>query len=192
MANRHDIPLPPLELPASLVPSVLPLLLHTIILLRAPKTLTPSDVVEEPCVLEDLSFKKLRYPQVTATVDEAVKNLMTSPLTPVGPDLSQGSLTINFYIEQPPALSFLGLGKPTRVVFERWHLNIIVDAVPPPLTNTAAGEIELRRGRRQAEDQVRLCLGRIYDWAMKGAGGRPKEVRKKPEKTHTHIHTHTF
>mmetsp|Transcript_24498 Transcript_24498/g.50923 ORF Transcript_24498/g.50923 Transcript_24498/m.50923 type:complete len:148 (+) Transcript_24498:253-696(+) len=147
MANRHDIPLPPLELPASLVPSVLPLLLHTIILLRAPKTLTPSDVVEEPCVLEDLSFKKLRYPQVTATVDEAVKNLMTSPLTPVGPDLSQGSLTINFYIEQPPALSFLGLGKPTRVVFERWHLNIIVDAVPPPLTNTAAGEIELRRGR---------------------------------------------
>lgn len=39
MANRHDKPLPEIELPRYLASETLALILHTIILLRAPKTL---------------------------------------------------------------------------------------------------------------------------------------------------------
>ena len=95
MANRHDKPLPEIELPRYLASETLSLILHTIILLRAPKTLSMGvDVVEFR--LEDLDgvYQKLKYAEVSKNIDEQVDVFFKTGLTDIGPDLSKGSLSL--------------------------------------------------------------------------------------------------
>ncbi|GMI06074.1 hypothetical protein TrVE_jg5710 [Triparma verrucosa] len=176
MANRHDKPLPEIELPRYLASETLSLILHTIILLRAPKTLSMGvDVVEFR--LEDLDgvYQKLKYAEVSKNIDEQVDVFFKTGLTDIGPDLSKGSLSLCFHVNKPTN-SWFG-PKTEKVTFERWSLPVLINTTPRPLDDSTASVIERNRTRVTSQKIVADVMARVYDLSLEGLESLPREYQ---------------
>ena len=184
MANRHDKILPEIELPEHVAKETLQLLLHTIVFLRAPKQLKVNvDILD--CKTDTFTFPyaKLKYDEVTRSIDEKLDKFMqakeatgdveSSSLTTIGPDLSKGMISLDFYVKKKTG-SWFG-PKEEKVVFERWILNVLIDSTPRPLGDDTASIIERTRTRETVEEKSRTTVWEIFTKAMADLDHLPKE-----------------
>jgi len=176
MANRHDKPLPEIELPRYLASETLALILHTIILLRAPKTLAVGvDIIEyRPSNLSGV-YQKLKFPSVTKLIDLLLDHFFSSSLIPIGPDLCKGCLSVEFHVNKPTN-SWFG-PKTSPVVFENWSVPVLINTTPRPLDDSTASIIERERTRKTSQGVVGDVLGRVYDLALEGLESLPAEYQ---------------
>jgi len=197
--NRKEHHLPELELPTSQVREALQCLLHTILFIRAPGPVVPADVHLEDFDMTYTRISSITSANpkekannttskdtsqvsgantrggilgedndVEQKVDDVIELLLRS-LTPIGPELLQGSITLSF-LERRASKQLFGLvSHEEKVIFESWILRVIINSretqQPISASINNASEMERSRIRDTAERMVKASMLHILDVA---------------------------
>ena len=160
--NCHHHTLPELELSSHQVRESLQMLLHSILFLRAPGPIAPTDVC---CEHFSFSYSKIgKVDDVDRQIDSAVADFLRS-LVPIGPELSKGTVSLTFF-ERRVSKAFLGLvSTEERVVWEVWHLPLLVNSTPRPVNDDGASVVERHRIQSTAEVALKRSMAQIHLFA---------------------------
>jgi hypothetical protein len=103
---------------------------------------------------------------VDQKVDDAIDTFLQS-LTPIGPDLLQGIIHLQFVERRASKQLFGWVSQEERVVWETWVLRVLVNTstVPTATATTAADIMERQRRQDTAERMLQACLQTIFDCA---------------------------
>jgi len=88
--------------------------------------------------------RRRRRHDVDAAVEESIESFMRS-LTPVGPELLSGSVTLSFFERRTTRQLFGLVSSQERVVWEQWTVRVVVNNTPRPVNDDKASVIERRR-----------------------------------------------
>jgi len=169
--NYKEHYLPELELATGQVREALQAILYTILFIRSPGGVSPRDV---ECCGE---FEFLVYPRIATSsslstincdvdkkVDESIQNFLMK-LSQIGPELLSGGLTLSFFERRKTQQLFGLVSNEERVVWEQWHLRVVVNNTPRPLSDDSAAVIERQRIQDTAEGMLRSVLMKAYEIA---------------------------
>eukprot|EP00536_Pseudo-nitzschia_multiseries_P015699 jgi/Psemu1/292154/fgenesh1_pg.934_\ len=169
--NCKEHYLPELELATGQVREALQAILYTILFIRSPGPVSPRDVECE-------GFDSLTYPRIASTpsspsslnydvdkkVDESIQNFLMK-LSQIGPELLSGGLTLSFFERRKTQQLFGLVSNEERVVWEQWHLRVVVNNTPRPVSDDCAAMIERQRIQDTAEGMLRSVLVKAYEIA---------------------------
>ncbi|GKY96125.1 hypothetical protein MPSEU_000572700 [Mayamaea pseudoterrestris] len=151
--NCKEHHIPELELSTGQVREALQCILHTILFIRSPGPVKPSQV--------ECEGFRLTYTRISATlgthaprsslendldqkINQAIETFLRS-LSQIGPELLSGCLTLSF-LERRASRQLFGLmSHEEKVVFEQWVIRIVVNNTPRPIGNDSAAVIERQR-----------------------------------------------
>jgi len=174
--NCKEHCVPELELATGQVREALQCLLHTILFVRAPGPVTPRDI---NCEGFDLTYSRIAIvpqPQkgihsstsisaesdVDKKVDYAIEKCLLS-LTPIGPELLQGGLTLSFF-ERISTRQLFGLvSHEERIVWEQWMIRVVVNNTPRPVNDDSASVIERKRIQDTAEGMLKGAMIKVFE-----------------------------
>jgi hypothetical protein len=88
--------------------------------------------------------------ELDCKVDDSIETFLRS-LTPIGPELMTGCLTLSFYERKAKNKLFGLVHQEEKVVWEQWVLRVVVNNTPRPMGGDEASVIERQR------IQVRSC-----------------------------------
>eukprot|EP00814_Leptocylindrus_danicus_P011348 CAMPEP_0116017702 /NCGR_PEP_ID=MMETSP0321-20121206/8207_1 /TAXON_ID=163516 /ORGANISM="Leptocylindrus danicus var. danicus, Strain B650" /LENGTH=228 /DNA_ID=CAMNT_0003487949 /DNA_START=76 /DNA_END=762 /DNA_ORIENTATION=+ len=164
-------------------------ILHTILFLRAPGPVTPEDV---HCEGFDFTYARIAHhdsatsanaimnagtnaaPMQPMTgspdekVDAAIEKLLQT-LTPIGPELLSGCLTLSFYEKARRRQGLFGFMQPImpqgedKVIWEQWVIRVVVNNTPRPVNDDSASVIERQRIQDTSEGMIRAAMLRIFE-----------------------------
>lgn len=100
---------------------------------------------------------------VDKKVNDAIENFLLS-LTPIGPELLQGGITISFFerISRRQLFGFIP-NHEERIIFEQWIIKVIVNNTPRPVMDDTASVIERQRIQEMAEGMLRSALLKVFE-----------------------------
>ncbi|KAG7349446.1 autophagy-related protein [Nitzschia inconspicua] len=171
--NCKEHYLPELELPTVHVRESLQAILCTILFIRSPGPVSPRDV---ECEGFDLTYPRIASSSnssvvapsldydVDKKVDESIQSFLMT-LSQIGPELLSGSLTLSFFERRKTQQLFGLVSNEERVVWEQWHLRVVVNNTPRPVSDDSAAVIERQRIQDTAEGMLRSVLTKIYEIA---------------------------
>jgi len=156
--NCKEHYLPELELAADQVREALQAILYTVLFVRSPGPVTPHDVqcegfnITYPRIATDKSSPSASSPaglaslenDVDKKVDDAIELFLRS-LSQIGPELLSGGLTLTFFERRATRQLFGLVSNEERVVWEQWHMRVVVNNTPRPLSDDSAAVIERQR-----------------------------------------------
>ncbi|KAL3940375.1 MAG: hypothetical protein SGBAC_005078 [Bacillariaceae sp.] len=173
--NCKEHHLPELELSTGQVREALQAILYTILFIRSPGPVTPRDVECEgfnltyPRIASDkLSAMPSAHSALDSNVDKKVDDgigsfLMT--LSQIGPELLSGGLTISFFERRATRQLFGLVSNEEKVIWEQWHLRVVVNNTPRPVSDDSAAVMERQRIQDTAEGMLRSALFKIFEIA---------------------------
>jgi hypothetical protein len=172
--NCKEHHLPELELATGQVREALQAILYTIVFIRSPGPVTPRDVECEgfsltyPRIASDKSntpsaHSALEY-DVDKKVDDAISSFLMT-LSQIGPELLSGGLTLSFFERRATRQLFGLVSNEEKVVWEQWHLRVVVNNTPRPVSDDSAAVIERQRIQDTAEGMLRSVLLKIFEIA---------------------------
>lgn len=97
-------------------------------------------------------------------VDESIQSFLTK-LSQIGPELLIGGLTLSFFERRKTQQLFGLVSNEERIVWEQWHLRVVVNNTPRPLSDDCASVIERQRIQDTAEGMLRSVLVKAYEIA---------------------------
>lgn len=109
------------------------------------------------------SPSNLNY-DVDKKVDESIQNFLMK-LSQIGPELLSGGLTLSFFERRKTQQLFGLVSNEERVVWEQWHLHVVVNNTPRPVSDDCAAVIERQRIQDTAEGMLRSVLMKVYEIA---------------------------
>ena len=145
--------LPELESATSHVREALQAILHTILFIRSPGSVAPQDVHCEsfrttytriatesdppPLHLQQRppqynSYNRQQQSDLDRKVDDSIETFLRT-LTPIGPELMAGCLTLSFFERRAKNKLFGLVQQEEKVVWEQWVLRVVVNNTPRPL-----------------------------------------------------------
>lgn len=178
--NHREFFLPELELATGQVRDALKALLHTILFIRSPG---PISCIDCDCESFKLSYsriasdkfrnqsdskKKLGNPEKKDYLDKKVDGSIEEflqRLTTIGPELLSGSLTLSFFERRASKQLFGMLSHEEKVVFEQWHIHIVVNNTPSPISEDNSAKLERQRIQDTAEAMVKSTMMKIFQYA---------------------------
>jgi len=80
-------------------------------------------------------------------------------------DILQGGLTLSFFERRKTQQLFGLVSNEERVVWEQWHLRVVVNNTPRPVSDDCAAMIERQRIQDTAEGMLRSVLVKAYEIA---------------------------
>mmetsp|Transcript_28567 Transcript_28567/g.59846 ORF Transcript_28567/g.59846 Transcript_28567/m.59846 type:complete len:140 (+) Transcript_28567:2-421(+) len=86
-------------------------------------------------------------------------------LSQIGPELLIGGLTLSFFERRKTQQLFGLVSNEERIVWEQWHLRVVVNNTPRPLSDDCASVIERQRIQDTAEGMLRSVLVKAYEIA---------------------------
>jgi hypothetical protein len=105
---------------------------------------------------------------VDQKVDDAIDTFLQS-LTPIGPDLLQGCIHLQFVERRASKQLFGWVSQEERVTWETWVLRVLVNTSTSTTSSataiTAADVMERQRRQDTAERMLQACLQTIFDCA---------------------------
>jgi len=101
---------------------------------------------------------------VDKKVDESIQSFLTK-LSQIGPELLIGGLTLSFFERRKTQQLFGLVSNEERIVWEQWHLRVVVNNTPRPLSDDCASVIERQRIQDTAEGMLRSVLVKAYEIA---------------------------
>jgi len=139
--------------------------------IRSPGPVSPRDIECE-------GFDFLTYPRIASTpsshsnlnydvdkkVDESIQNFLMK-LSQIGPELLSGGLTLSFFERRKTQQLFGLVSNEERVVWEQWHLHVVVNNTPRPVSDDCASVIERQRIQDTSEGMLRSVLVKAYEIA---------------------------
>lgn len=190
--------LPELELATGQVREALQAILHTILFIRSPISVTPTDV---HCEGFNMSYTRIantapqqHHPQhsqfhhrhhqpqpppqqqrhfLDEKVNDSIESFLTK-LTQIGPELLSGCLTLSFFERRTSKQLFGLVSQEQKIIWEQWVLHIVVNNTPRPVNDDTTSVMERQRIQHTAEMMLRSVLYKIYDLASSGGGGGGK------------------
>ncbi|CAM9648637.1 unnamed protein product [Discosporangium mesarthrocarpum] len=129
------------ELHEYYVRDALQCLLHTVLFIRAPGALRPR---ESHCENFNLSFARCGAVDVDKSVDGAIEGFWQS-LSPAGPDLAKGWITVSFFMRRVKKSIFGLMLKEEKVVWEQWVIPVLVNTAERPSDNDQASVLARKR-----------------------------------------------
>ncbi|GKY96124.1 hypothetical protein MPSEU_000572700 [Mayamaea pseudoterrestris] len=169
--NCKEHHIPELELSTGQVREALQCILHTILFIRSPGPVKPSQV--------ECEGFRLTYTRISATlgthaprsslendldqkINQAIETFLRS-LSQIGPELLSGCLTLSF-LERRASRQLFGLmSHEEKVVFEQWVIRIVVNNTPRPIGNDSAAVIERQRIEDMGEGMLRSALAKVFE-----------------------------
>jgi len=97
-------------------------------------------------------------------VDESIETFLRT-LTPIGPELMAGNLTVSFYERRARQKLFGLVHQEEKVVWEQWILRVVVNNTPRPMGGDEASIIERQRIQDTAEGMLKAVLLKVFDLA---------------------------
>ena len=97
-------------------------------------------------------------------VDESIETFLRS-LTPIGPELMAGNLTVSFYERRARQKLFGLVHQEEKVIWEQWILRVVVNNTPRPMGEDEASVIERQRIQDTAEGMLKSVLLKVFDLA---------------------------
>ena len=100
-------------------------------------------------------------------VDAAIEKLLQT-LTPIGPELLSGCLTLSFYEKARRRQGLFGFmpimpqGE-DKVIWEQWVIRVVVNNTPRPVNDDSASVIERQRIQDTSEGMIRAAMLRIFE-----------------------------
>mmetsp|Transcript_109354 Transcript_109354/g.304207 ORF Transcript_109354/g.304207 Transcript_109354/m.304207 type:complete len:218 (+) Transcript_109354:67-720(+) len=173
--NCKEHHLPELELATGQAREALQAILYTILFIRSPGPVTPRDVECEgfnltyPRIANDKlntlpgGHSALEY-DVDKKVDSSITTFLTT-LSQIGPELLSGGLTLSFFERRATRQLFGLVSNEEKVVWEQWHLRVVVNNTPRPVSDDSAAVIERQRIQDTAEGMLRSVLMKIFEIA---------------------------
>eukprot|EP00934_Nitzschia_sp_Nitz4_P003491 Nitzschia sp. Nitz4//scaffold114_size70088//23058//24071//NITZ4_005974-RA/size70088-augustus-gene-0.3-mRNA-1//1//CDS//3329533414//3481//frame0 len=169
--NCKEHHLPELELATGQAREALQAILYTILFIRSPGPVTPRDVECEGFNLTYPRIANERLGGVSALeydvdkkVDAAITTFLTT-LSQIGPELLSGGLTLSFFERRATRQLFGLVSNEEKVVWEQWHLRVVVNNTPRPMSDDSAAVMERQRIQDTAEEMLRSVLNKIFDLA---------------------------
>lgn len=172
--NCKEHHLPELELSTAQVREALQCILYTILFIRSPGPVTPYDVECEgfnltyPRIASDKLSAIPSAPSLEYGVDKKVDDSISSfllTLTQIGPELLSGGLTLSFFERRATRQLFGLVSNEEKVIWEEWHLKVVVNNTPRPVSDDSAAVIERQRIQDTAEGMLRSVLVKIFEIA---------------------------
>lgn len=169
--------MPELELATGQVREALQTILHTVLFIRSPGSVTPRDV---RCEGFDLTYTRIATAEGTGSqgrigvggiimesdldrrVDDSIEAFLRS-LTQIGPDLLSGCLTLSFFERRASKRLFGLMSHEERVVWEQWVLRVVVNNTPRPVGEDSASVIERQRIQDTAEAMLKSALLKVFE-----------------------------
>lgn len=177
--NCKEHHLPELELATGQAREALQAILYTILFIRSPGPVTPRDVECEgfnltyPRIANDklsalqggsgggtVPHSSLEY-DVDKKVDSAITTFLTT-LSQIGPELLSGGLTLSFFERRATRQLFGLVSNEEKVIWEQWHLRVVVNNTPRPMSDDSAAVMERQRIQDTAEGMLRSVLEKIF------------------------------
>mmetsp|Transcript_12783 Transcript_12783/g.20579 ORF Transcript_12783/g.20579 Transcript_12783/m.20579 type:complete len:212 (+) Transcript_12783:143-778(+) len=167
--NCKEHYLPELELATGQVREALQAILYTILFIRSPGPVSPRDV---ECEGFNLTYTKIASTSTSTSldydvdkkVDESIQSFLMT-LSQIGPELLSGGLTLSFFERRKTQQLFGLVSNEERVVWEQWHLRVVVNNTPRPVSDDSAAVIERQRIQDTAEGMLRSVLVKIFEIA---------------------------
>lgn len=97
-------------------------------------------------------------------VDESIETFLRA-LTPIGPELMAGNLTVSFYERRARQKLFGLVHQEEKVVWEQWMIRVVVNNTPRPMGEDEASVIERQRIQDTAEGMLKAVLLKVFDLA---------------------------
>ena len=82
--------------------------------------------------------------ELDCKVDDSIETFLRT-LTPIGPELMAGCLTLSFYERKAKNKLFGLVHQEEKVVWEQWVLRVVVNNTPRPMGGDEASVIERQR-----------------------------------------------
>lgn len=159
--NLEEHVLDELEVEQFHLKEVLRSVLHTILFSRSLGKLKPVEYVSD---VLDLTYARCGVTAMDKQVEEAIENF-TQSLSPVGPDLSRGTLVLAFFEKRKRY--YFGVAKSTENVYwEQWSLPVVVNHRPRPAGNNAVATLESNRHQAATERAVKKLIRKVVSLAV--------------------------
>jgi len=196
--NCKEHHLPELELATGQVREALQAILHTILFIRSPVSVTPADVL---CEGFDICYTRISNDTTNTTtlptlthhnynnhhhnnnnspkksqkrhfldqrVDDSIESFLTT-LTQIGPELLSGCLTLSFFERRESKQLFGLVSHEEKIIWEQWTLRVVVNNTPRPVNDDTTSVMERQRIQHTAEAMIRSVLFTIYHCACTGS-----------------------
>lgn len=169
--NSKEYHLPELELATGQAREALQAILHTILFIRSPGPVAPKDVHCEGFnltytriandALRNQSKKKNHY--LDKKVDDSIEEFLKG-LVQIGPELLSGCLTLSFF-ERRASKQLFFLSHEEKVIWEQWHVHVVVNNTPRPANDDSASRMERQRIQDTTEVMLRSVFMKVFQFA---------------------------
>jgi hypothetical protein len=117
-----------------------------------------------PKIASSSSVSTVSY-DVDKKVEAAINNFLCK-LSQIGPEILSGSLTLSFFERRKTQQLFGLVSNEEQIVWEQWHLRVVVNNTPRPISNDSALVIERQRVQDTNCAMIRSVLIKTYEIAI--------------------------